>query len=90
MSGNDIRVATAYLHVEGTSPGRGYDYGTQAVVRGVSTAKPDQAKPRCIVVKVKLRIPKEAWEPFAPEAIIEVPAELIQRPIQVEAVDANE
>jgi hypothetical protein len=87
---NDVRVATAYLQIEGRAPGRGYDYGTQAVVRGVSTAKPEQAKPGCIVVKVKLRIPKEAWEPFAPEATIDVPADLIQRPIAVEAVDASD
>ena len=89
MSGNDVRVATAYLQIEGKNPGPGYDYGTQAIVRGVHNKAPHSVKPGCIVVKVKLRIPKEAWEPFAPEAVIDVPAELIQRPIQVEAVDAT-
>lgn len=88
--GNQVRVATVYLHVEGTNPGRGYDFGDKAVVRGVSTTKPRTPKPRCIVVKVQLRIAQKAWDPFSPEAIIDVPADLVQHPIEVEAVDAND
>jgi hypothetical protein len=86
----DVRVATAFLQIEGKNPGPGYDYGNKAIVRSVHNQKPHGTKPRCIVVKVQLRIPKEAWEAFTPEAIIDVPADLVQRPIQVEAVDANE
>jgi hypothetical protein len=81
------RVATAYLQIEGRPPGNTYDYGDKAAVRGVTNTAPDAVKPGCIVVKVKLRIPKEAWLPFAPEATIDVPAELIQHPIEVEAVE---
>jgi hypothetical protein len=86
---NDVRVATVYLQVEGRQPGHGYDYGTRAVVRAFTTKKPETVRAGCIVVKLKLRIPKEAWEPFAPEAVVEVPADLVQKVIAVEAVAAS-
>lgn len=58
------------------------------VVRCTQT-KPDEPIPGCIVVKVKLRIPVAAWGPFEPEAVIDVPADLVQQPIEVEAVDPS-
>lgn len=85
MSG--LREATAYLQIENVPAGNTYDSGTKAAVRGVTNKKPDVIRPGCIVVKVRLRIPSAAWEPFQPEDVIDVPADLVQRPIDVEAVD---
>jgi hypothetical protein len=51
--------------------------------------RPERIEPGCIVVKVRLRIPSEAWGPFEPEAVIDVPTDLIQHPIEVEAVDPS-
>lgn len=81
------REATAYLQIAGRPPGNAWDAGNRAAVVGVTNTKPDVVRAGCIVVKVKLRIPVEAWEPFAPEAVIDVPADLVQRPIAVTAVE---
>ena len=80
------REATAYIQIEGISPGNTYDNGTRAAVRGVTNTAPDVIRPGCIVVKVRLRIPKEAWQPFSAAVVIDVPADLVQRPVEVEAV----
>lgn len=66
-------------------------YGTsEANVVAVTQRKPETARPGCIVVKVKLRIPVEGWDPFEPEAVIEVPADLVQHPIEISAEDGTE
>lgn len=75
------REATTYLQV------RAGRYHSQATVVNATTKKPSVVQPGCIVVKVKLRLPREAWDPFEPEAVIDVPADLIQYPIDVTAVD---
>lgn len=80
--------ATAYLQVR--LDRRSTYSASEAKVMGVTQTKPDQARPGCIVVKVKLRIPVEGWDPFEPEAVIDVPADLVQHPIAVEAGDADE
>jgi hypothetical protein len=80
------REAVAYLQVEGRAPGH-TNYRHRAAVRAVTNSPPEIVKPGCIVIKLRIRIPAEAWEPFAPEAVIDVPADLVQRPIQVEAVE---
>lgn len=79
--------ADAYLQIE-----RGYfrgGWGFQARVQNVTQKPPTVVLPGCIVVKVKVRIPFEAWDPIAPEAVVDVPAELIQRPVEVVASDAT-
>lgn len=86
----DTREATAYLQIEGRPPGHSWDNGTKASVRGVTNTKPDVVKSGCIVVKLRIRIPKEAWQPFAPEAVIDVPTDLVQQPIEVEAVEPSD
>lgn len=63
---------------------------SEARVLRATQKKPDQAMPGCIVVKVKLRVPVEGWDPFEPEAVIDVPADLVQHPIAVEAEDATD
>lgn len=75
--------ATAYLQIE-LRRRLSYTASEARVVRATQK-KPEQAAPGCIVVKVKLRIPVEGWD--EPEAVIDVPADLIQHPIEVEAVD---
>lgn len=79
--------AVAYLQIE-LRRRLTYTASEARVVR-VTQNKPDQAAPGCIVVKVKLRIPVEGWDAFEPEAVIDVPADLVQHPIEVEAVDPS-
>jgi hypothetical protein len=79
----DARTATTYLQVR---PSR---YYSEAKVMKATQKKPEVVEPGCIVVKIALRIPREAWQPFAPEAVIDVPADLVQHPIAVEAEDAT-
>lgn len=79
--------ATAYLQVE-LRRRLTYTASEARVVRATQK-KPEQAAPGCIVVKVKLRIPVEGWDAFEPEAVIDVPADLVQHPIEVEAEDVE-
>lgn len=77
--------ATAYLQVR---LDRRISYApSKATVVRVTQRKPDQPQPGCIVVKVKLRIPVEGWNPFEPEAVIDVPADLVQHPIAADVED---
>lgn len=79
--------ATAYLQVELRR--RSTYVASDARVVRATQRKPDQVAPGCIVVKVKLRIPVEGWDAFEPEAVIDVPADLVQHPIEVVVEDAN-
>lgn len=82
MSKPNPAEATAYLQVELR---RRLTYtASEARVIRATQKKPDQAAPGCIVVKVKLRIPVEGWDAFEPEAVIDVPADLVQHPIRVD------
>lgn len=79
--------AVAYLQVR---LGRTSTYSaSEAKVVAVTQRKPEDPHAGCIVVKIKLRIPVEGWDPFEPEAVIDVPADLVQHPIAVEAVDPD-
>jgi hypothetical protein len=74
--------ATAYLQVR---LNRKTTYGaSEASVVGLTQNKPSQPKPGCIVVKAKIRIPVEGWDPFEPEAVIDIPVGMIQHPIEIE------
>ncbi|WP_284761556.1 hypothetical protein [Curtobacterium sp. MEB011] len=46
-----------------------------AVVR-VTQNRPEKPEPGTLTVKVRLRIPKRAFLPLAPEAVIDIPADL--------------
>ena len=70
--------ATAYLQVRLDK--RRTMSASEAKVVKITQAKPDQAAPGCIVVKVKLRIPAEGWDAFEPSAVIDVPADLVGQP----------
>lgn len=80
--------ATAYLQVRLV---RKSSYSaSEAKVVAVTQRKPETVQAGCIVVKIKLRIPVEGWDPFEPEAVIDVPADLVQHPIQVAAEDGTQ
>lgn len=64
-------------------------WSVEARVMRVTQNAPTVVEPGCIVVKVRLRIPHEAWLPFAPEAVVEVPPDMVQHPITVEAADPS-
>lgn len=86
MSAPHPAEATVYLQVR---LDRKLTYmASQAAVVRLTQKKPEQLLPGCIAVKVKLRIPVEGWDPFEPEAVVDVPADLVQRPIAVEADEA--
>ena len=88
MSAARAAEATAYLQVE-LRRRSNYNPSEARVVK-VTQKKPEQAAPGCIVVKIKLRIPVEGWDAFEPEAVVEIPADLVQHPIEIVAKDAGE
>lgn len=92
MSTRQPRVAVAYLQLEPRAPrpygAASWQSGEATVVRCTSKA-PDPPLPGVVVVKVRIRVPAEAWEPITPEAVIDVPLDLVQRPVVVEAVDPS-
>lgn len=49
-------------------------------------------KPGTLTTKLTLRIPKAAFLPLAPEAVVVIPAELlgVNQPVEVIASDANQ
>lgn len=67
--------ATAYLQVQ--LKRRSAYSASDARVVAVTQKKPDRPQRGCIVVKVKLRIPVEGWDPFEPSVIVDVPTDLI-------------
>lgn len=60
---------------------------SSGAVKKMTTKLPEVREPDTVLVKVRLRIPWEAFQPLQPEAVIDVPADLVQRPILVEAVE---
>lgn len=56
--------------------------------RGLSVAKVTSKKPTvvdadCVVVKIALRMPAAAFKPLEPSAVVVVPEELVQHPVEV-------
>lgn len=79
--------ATGYLVVEGTRLRFGAKSVTRAKLVKVTRGKPATLTADQIAVKVTVRIPSKAFDALEPEAVIMVPEELIQQPVEVEAVD---
>jgi len=84
---NDYVDATAYLTIEGERS----RYGSKGVLRA-KVARTTQGKPATltadqIAVKVTVRMPARAFDALQPEAVIIVPEELVQQPVEVEAVE---
>ncbi|QRY48105.1 hypothetical protein JVX93_15740 [Mycolicibacterium boenickei] len=87
MSGEMVE-ATGYLTVEGE---RSRYNATKSVVRA-KLARLTQGKPAVltadqVAVKVTIQIPAKAFDALQPEAVIIVSEELVQHPVEVEAVE---
>ena len=62
-----------------------------AKVVGSTQNKAQKPKPGTVEVKITVEIPKGAFLPLRPEAVVVIPEALTQpHPIEVEAEDANE
>jgi len=88
--------ATAYLQIEPNYRAYYSDRSKPESIDGarvVAVTQKKSAKPRpnTVEVKVTFELPKGAFLPLAPEAIVVIPESLTQpHPITVEALDANE
>lgn len=85
MSAPKRRRAVAYLQVRDGSR----KWESDATVLAVTNTEPRVIAPGCIVVKVTLTIPAEAWQPIAPEAVVDVPLEMVRRPVDVVVQNAG-
>lgn len=61
-----------------------------AKVVAATQNRPQKPKPGTVEVKITIEIPRSAFLPLRPEAVVVVPESMtIPHPIQVEAEDAN-
>lgn len=62
-----------------------------AKVVGYTQNKARKPKPGTVEVKITIEVPKGAFLPLRPEAVVVIPESLTQpHPVEVEALDANE
>lgn len=87
MKNDGTHTATFYVQIRAKRSHWNPDQIERLGAVRVSQTKPDEVLPGCVVIKLNVRIPDAAFEPFQPEAVIDIPAELVQRPIEVEAGD---
>jgi hypothetical protein len=82
-------TASFYIVVEGTTAYYGDDIaGFKG--RRLTAKKPSKLGKNEIAIKLSVRIPKQAFEAFQPEATIDIPADLAIAPSVDVAVDAPE
>jgi hypothetical protein len=61
-----------------------------ARVVGMTQKRPQQPRPGVVIVKVMLRLPKAAFIPLRPEAVVVIPESLTTPiPVEVEATDPD-
>jgi len=85
------REATCYLQIQARRSGpygSSYPGRSEATAVRMTTGKPDKPIPGAVVVKVRIQVPAAAFEPLQPEAVVRVPEELTQHPVEVIAADA--
>lgn len=96
---SDTVRATVYLQVQPeytwrAKQSRKYDEPAAiegAKVVGYTQNKAQKPKPGTVEVKITVELPKGAFLPLRPEAIVVIPETLTQpHPVTVEAADANE
>ena len=81
--------ATLYVQIEPTF----YSWGDPPKLAGISAVRMTQKRPRSqlpgtAVVRLTVRIPDVAFMPLRPEAVVEIPADLVViEPLYVEAGD---
>lgn len=80
----EYREGTTYLTVRPD-----HYWANELKVIKATQGEPSSIDADCVVVKLKLRIPKAAFKPLEPEAVVTVPEELVQHPVEVEAVDPD-
>jgi hypothetical protein len=99
MTNNDAVRATVYLQVQPEYTWQAKQYRRfdepgaiqGAKVVGSTQGKSQKPKPGTVEVKVTIEIPRGAFLPLRPEAIVIVPESLTApHPVTVEAQDANE
>ena len=97
MSEPSTHRATAYLIVKAersrymsADPETGLRPVGEMKITGCRRGRPSRLERDEIAVKVTVEIPDVAFQPFAPAALVVVPADLaLPGPIGVEASDAN-
>ncbi|WP_217181431.1 hypothetical protein [Streptomyces sp. AC495_CC817] len=95
MSNETVR-ATVYLQVQPEYLRWMPDHSKPESVSGAKVVRSTQKRsaapePGTVEVKLTIELPKTAFTPLAPEAIVVIPESLTQpHPITVEAADANE
>jgi hypothetical protein len=75
-------TADCYLQV--TNVVRNWRSSNGRVIKA-TTKRPEVTDPDVVVVKIRVQIPYEAFEPLKPEAVVVIPEELVQHPVTVEA-----
>jgi hypothetical protein len=88
MSGETVDAIT-YLTVEGTRRRYGDKVVHAAKVARVTQNPPAQLSKDQVAVRVTIRLPAKAFDPLKPEALVVIPEELIQHPVEVEATEGN-
>jgi hypothetical protein len=88
MAGRQLS-GTCYLQVVGYDTRSRWSNGSLTILKATQT-KPKVLEPDAVLVKIKLVMPDAAFRALEPSAVIEVPEEMVQHPIIVGAVDAND
>jgi hypothetical protein len=81
---NQYAEGDAYLQIR-----RDNAYGRKCRVMKSTQRQPEIVEPGCVVVKVRIRIPIQAFAPLQPEAVVTIPDSLVQHAVDVEAVDPS-
>ncbi|MGB3414053.1 MAG: hypothetical protein WBA28_04995 [Microbacteriaceae bacterium] len=95
MNTHDYVDAIVYLQVAAEysrySPSDSPNSVLAAKVVGSTQKRSASPKPGTVEVKLAIRVPKSAFLPLRPEAIVVVPESMTAaHPIEVEALDVNE
>lgn len=91
MSSETVET-TAYVVVTPTFSKYRKTPDGEAAVESVKATRITQSKPKgtlsagSVVIKVKLRLPKDAFLPIAPSVIIDIPEDTIERLVDIVAV----
>ncbi|WP_417555619.1 hypothetical protein [Microbacterium sp.] len=95
MSNETVR-ATVYLQVQPEYKQWMTDRSKPESINGAKVIRSTQKRsaspePGTVEVKLTIELPKAAFTPLAPEAIVVIPETMTQpHPVEVEAADANE
>jgi hypothetical protein len=60
-----------------------------AVATKLTHEPPKQVGPDSVAIKLTVRIPNSAFEPFAPVAVLEIPQHMTQQPIEIIVEDPS-